>query len=84
MIWEYFQRSVTPKKSGKYVPNPEKTRVMLRKVRLERGLTQKQVAASIGYTSTHIVSIEKGRRPLLLWQVGPICRALGIKDGELL
>jgi transcriptional regulator with XRE-family HTH domain len=54
------------------------------KVRLGRGLTQEQLAESMGVSRNHIADIELGARNTGVWSILLIARALNVRPGELL
>ena len=51
---------------------------LLRKIRLEAGLTQAQLAESLNTDQTVISKIESGERRLDVLELREICKALGI------
>jgi transcriptional regulator with XRE-family HTH domain len=54
------------------------------KLRLDRGLTQEQLAESMGVSQNHIAYIELGARNTGVWSILLIARALNVRPGELL
>jgi transcriptional regulator with XRE-family HTH domain len=57
---------------------------VLRRVRIERGLTQEQLADASGLHRTEISLLERNRRKPLLETIVAVCRGLDITPGELL
>ena len=55
----------------------------VRELREERGLTQKQLAETLGMHVKTVGHIENGRRELGISKVWPIARALGVTPAEL-
>lgn len=54
------------------------------KLRLDRGLTQEQLAERMGVSRNHIADIELGARNTGVWSILLIARALEVRPGELL
>jgi XRE family transcriptional regulator, regulator of sulfur utilization len=54
------------------------------KLRLDRGLTQEQLAERMGVSRNHIADIELGARNTGVWSILLIARALNVRPGELL
>lgn len=54
-------------------------KTLLRKYRLEAGLTQVQLAKKIGETQSFVSKCERGERRLDLVQLRAFCRAIGIE-----
>ena len=54
------------------------------KIRLDRGLTQEQLAELMGVSRNHIADIELGARNTGVWSILLIARALDVRPGELL
>ncbi|NEZ57562.1 helix-turn-helix domain-containing protein [Adonisia turfae] len=60
-------------------------KILLDKVRDERGVSQDQLARMIGQSRTNIQSIERGRsKSITFATLDKICRALKCQPGELL
>lgn len=57
---------------------------VLKRVRVERGMTQEQLADAAGLHRTEISLLERSRRKPLLETIVVICRGLGITPAELL
>jgi transcriptional regulator with XRE-family HTH domain len=57
---------------------------VLRRVRVERGLTQEQLANVSGLHRTEISLLERGQRKPLLETVVALCRGLGLTPAEFL
>ncbi|MHB1537747.1 MAG: helix-turn-helix domain-containing protein [Solirubrobacteraceae bacterium] len=57
---------------------------VLRRVRVERELTQEELAAASGLHRTEISLLERSRRKPLLETIVVICRGLGVTPAELL
>lgn len=55
----------------------------LRKIRLEKGLTQEQIYFKSGVSRSHLAMIETGRRDVTLSSLFCISRALGVDFKEL-
>lgn len=55
---------------------------LLREMRIEAGLTQTDVAASIGKDQAYVSRYESGQRRLDVLEVREICQALGITLDE--
>jgi transcriptional regulator with XRE-family HTH domain len=53
-------------------------------LRRERGLTQVQLAKTLGISQQHMLSFEKGRRRMLAGALPALCKALGVSLEELL
>lgn len=58
--------------------------MQLRKARLEAGLTQIELAASIGCSQSDISRIESGQRDITLERLKAIAEALGVPVAQLL
>lgn len=56
----------------------------VRKARLEKKITQEELAAAIGLTRTSITNIEKGRQKLLLHTLSALARRLAVPCASLL
>jgi transcriptional regulator with XRE-family HTH domain len=56
----------------------------LRRVRLNKGLSQEALADAAGLHRTHISLIERGRRSVRLETLERLARALGVQPAELL
>jgi transcriptional regulator with XRE-family HTH domain len=54
------------------------------KLRLDRGMTQEQLAERMGVSRNHIADIELGARNTGIWSILLIARALNVRPGELL
>jgi len=57
---------------------------LIREARDQRGLTQAELAASVGLTRTSVSNIEKGRQKMLLHTLYDFAGALGIEPKALL
>lgn len=57
---------------------------VLKRVRVEHGLTQEQLADATGLHRTEISLLERGRRRPLLETIVVVCRGLGVTPAELL
>ncbi|HEY1687349.1 MAG TPA: helix-turn-helix transcriptional regulator [Solirubrobacteraceae bacterium] len=57
---------------------------VLKRVRIEHGLTQEELADAAGLHRTEISLLERNRRKPLLETIVAVCRGLGITPGELL
>jgi transcriptional regulator with XRE-family HTH domain len=53
-------------------------------LRKERGLTQTELASTLGLTQQRVASFEKGRRRLAVSQLVPLSRALAVSVEDLL
>lgn len=60
------------------------TGALIRAARIARGLTQSELAGSVGLTRTSVVNIEKGRQKILLHTLRDFASALGSVPGDLL
>jgi len=56
----------------------------IRKLRRQRGWTQKQLAAKAGLSHAQVSNVERGDRGASVEALERIARALGIKAGDLL
>jgi transcriptional regulator with XRE-family HTH domain len=56
----------------------------LKKARLARGLTQKQLSLKLGYSQSYVSKIEQGQTRLDVMQLKELSKALGIDFGKLL
>jgi transcriptional regulator with XRE-family HTH domain len=59
-------------------------RARLRALRVERGLSQEEVATRAGMAPSTLSRLESGARRLALDHLTPLARALGVEVGELL
>lgn len=55
----------------------------VRKIRLDKGLTQEELAESAGISQVQIARIEAGKINTSISTVVAIAKALGVKEGEL-
>jgi len=55
----------------------------IRELRLERGVTQEDLAYKIGISLTHMGYLERGQRNLNIDKVFRIAKALKVKPGDL-
>ena len=62
----------------------EATGARIRAARVARGLTQTELAASVGLTRTSVVNIEKGRQKMLVHTLHDFAAALGSVVADLL
>jgi transcriptional regulator with XRE-family HTH domain len=62
----------------------ELVRARLRALRLERGLSQEEVAERAGMAASTLSRLESGARRLALDHLTPLAGALGVEVGELL
>lgn len=53
-------------------------------LRRERGMTQVQLAKTLGISQQHMLSFEKGRRRMLAGALPAVCEALGVSLEQLL
>lgn len=65
-------------------PRDDQFGPILRHARMERGLTQEQLADISGLHRTEISLLERGQRKPLLETVVALCRGLGVTPAELL
>jgi transcriptional regulator with XRE-family HTH domain len=56
----------------------------LKKARLARGLTQKQLSLKLGYSQSYVSKIEQGQTRLDVMQLKELSKALCIDFGKLL
>jgi transcriptional regulator with XRE-family HTH domain len=77
---------------GSLLPRPPKTILIskdeigrrLRAIRLERGLSQNELAEQLGITQPNISAVEIGRRGLTIQQLVKLCRVLHVSPDEIL
>jgi transcriptional regulator with XRE-family HTH domain len=62
----------------------ERVRSRLRALRVERGLSQEEVAVRAGMAASTLSRLESGARRLALDHLAPLAGALGVEVGELL
>jgi transcriptional regulator with XRE-family HTH domain len=62
----------------------EVVRARLRALRVERGLSQEEVAARAGMATSTLSRLESGARRLALDHLAPLAGALGVEVGDLL
>ncbi len=55
---------------------------LLRQIRAEAGLTQGQIAGSIGQTQSYVSKYENGEQRLDLIELETVCKAVGISLTE--
>ena len=56
----------------------------MRRIRLEKRLTQESVAEAAGLHPNYISSVERGERNISIWNIARIAAALGVGMQELL
>ncbi len=56
----------------------------MRRIRLEKQMTQESVAEAAGLHPNYISSVERGERNISIWNVARIAAALGVSMSELL
>lgn len=56
---------------------------VIRSLRQEAGLTQKQVAEILKLPQSFVSKVERGERQLQVVELMPICRALGIEPSDV-
>ena len=56
----------------------------IKQLRIQRGLTQEELAARVGKGKSYICNIEKGTRKTTLSCVPPLAEALNVPIGELM
>ena len=56
----------------------------MRRIRLEKQMTQESVAEAAGLHPNYISSVERGERNISIWNVARIAEALGVSMPELL
>ncbi len=71
------------KRSGSDAPILKKIGQTLKKVRLEKGLSQKEVALKSGMKQPDISKIEEGKKNITLVTLAVLCEVLGIKNLDL-
>ena len=62
-----------------YVNNPAQLGAFLRNQRLQRGITQDQLAEDLGITRQYLVDLEKGRPTLYSKRLFALLRLLGAR-----
>lgn len=55
----------------------------IRQIMAAKGIKQKYVAEQIGFTEQEFSNMMNGRRMLKVDDIKPICKALGVRSGEL-
>jgi transcriptional regulator with XRE-family HTH domain len=65
-----------------FSPTNEALGAALRRLRIERGLTQKRVSAGSGLNTSYLSDIERGERNPTWASLGRICAALGVRVSE--
>lgn len=79
-------------KGEEFLPRPPKTVVIskkevgqrLRAIRIQRGLSQAELAEALGVTQPNISAVEIGRRGLTIQQLVRLTRALHVSPDEVL
>ena len=56
----------------------------MRRIRLEKQMTQEGVAEAAGLHPNYISSVERGERNISIWNIARIAEALGVSMPELL
>jgi transcriptional regulator with XRE-family HTH domain len=72
-------RTVSPR----FAPTTEALGAAVRRLRLDRGLTQRQLSAASSLNTSYVSDIERGRRNPTWESVGRICAALEVGMSEL-
>lgn len=73
-----------PRPSKHVVEPKERIGDRLRSFRLERGLTQTEVADALGLTQSNVSGIERGVRGLTIQQVIQFAKLLGVATDDIL
>ena len=55
----------------------------LRSIRIEKGLSQEELAQKAGLHRTYVSSVERGERNISLVNIAKLAAALGLKPSEL-
>lgn len=71
-------------KRNRYASNEKHLRRVLRQRRIERGLTQKDLADKLGVPQSFVSKYESGERLLTFVETVTICRALQLNPQTLL
>lgn len=64
-------------------PDGATSLVALRALRIDRGMTQAQVAAFIGIGQSAYARLEKGHNSIAIWQLRAIALQLGVSTSSL-
>lgn len=56
----------------------------IRQIRIERGLTLKQIEAKVGISATHVSEVERGRTSPTVGALARIAEALGVRPSHLI
>ena len=56
----------------------------IRQIRMEKGLTLKQIEARVGISATHVSEVERGRTSPTVGALGRIAEALGVRPSHLI
>jgi transcriptional regulator with XRE-family HTH domain len=70
-----YNRSVL---KAKFTAEDEKLQVLLRRLRLDAGLTQAELAERVGQSQSFVSKYESGERRLDVLELRRICGALGL------
>ncbi len=70
--------------SGKKKDISERFGERLRALRLERGMTQSELASLLGLDRSYLSDLERGRREICLRNLEVIALGFGLKPSELL
>lgn len=73
-----------PKRVAAWVRRRHLVGIRIQRARIERGLTQEQLALLSGVSRIVLIAIEHGRRGILLDRIFDIAKALGVPAAELL
>lgn len=61
----------------------KKLKITLEAARVNAGFTQEQVAEKMGLNRSTIISWEKGRKVLKIWELDALCRIYGLTRDDI-
>jgi len=73
-----------PKRVAAWDRRRHRVGLRIQRARIERGLTQEQLALLSGVSRNVLMDVEHGRRSILLDRIFDIAKALGLTAAELL
>lgn len=83
-MWRIRGRDVTVRAVEKKRPNLKPLGAVVKRLRVERGLSQEALDGIAGLHANHIGGIERGERNLTLATLFKLAEALGARPSELL